>query len=149
MVGFGGLAADYRRRALVFGPLALGNLRSYTARQPLPGSISGRFGAYEVIAIVSAGADPVLSLPRSEWSTVGLIYDPRKFRDDGAYRIRDLDQVVHFTACRSHAFNHGVSQFDGGFVVTRRQCVHFLVTIPGRWTYPGEFPAAAPCGRTT
>jgi hypothetical protein len=145
MVGSGGLAADYRRRALVFGPLALGNLRTYTARQPLPGTVGGRSGAYEVIAIVSAGAEPVISLPRSEWSTVGLLYDPNKFRDDGAYRIRDLDQVVRFVACRSRSFNHGVSQFDGGFVVTRKQCVHFLVTIPHGRTYEGEFPAAAPC----
>jgi len=60
MVGFGGLAADYRRRALVLGPLALGNLRTYTPTQALPGTLNGRYGAYEVIAIVSAGATPVL-----------------------------------------------------------------------------------------
>lgn len=148
MVGSGGLSADYRQRALVFGPLALGNLRTYTAQQPgLPGTLDGRYGAFEVIAIVNAGADPVLSLPRLEWSTVGLLYDPNKFRDDGAYRVRDLDQAVRFRACKSRRFNHGVSQFDGGFVVARKQCVHFLVTNPGGRTYHGEFPAAAPCKR--
>ena len=36
MVGSGGLAADYRRRALILGPLALAGLRTYTARQSLP-----------------------------------------------------------------------------------------------------------------
>jgi hypothetical protein len=147
MVGFGGLAAGYRRRALVLGPLALGNLRTYTPTQALPGTLNGRYGAYEVIAIVSAGATPVLSLPRSEWATVGLLYDPDKFRSDGAYRLRDLDQVVRFSACKSRSFNHGVSQFDGGFVVTRKQCVHFQVAVPSGRTYDGEFPAAAPCGR--
>jgi hypothetical protein len=148
MVGSGGLPADYRRRALVFGPLALGDLRTYTAQQPgLPGTLGFRYGAFEVIAIVNAGADPVLSLPRSEWSTVGLLYDPNKFRDDGAYRIQDLDQVVRFRACESRTFNHGVSQFDGGFVVAHKQCVHFLVTVPGGRMYHGEFPAAAPCKR--
>ncbi len=132
---------------MIFGPLALGDLRTYTAREPLPGTLDGRYGAYEIIAIVTAGAQPVLSLPRSEWTTVGPIYDPNEFRTDGAYRIRDLEQVVRFRACRSPSFNHGVSQFDGGFVVSRPQCVHFTVTA-GRRTYRGEFPAAAPCPRT-
>jgi hypothetical protein len=145
-VGFRGLRPDWRRRALIFGSLAFADLREYTAGQPLPGRIGDRFGAYEIIAVVQAGAQPVLSLPRSEWSSVGLIYDPSKFRDDGAYRIRGLDQVVRFEACRSRTFNHGVSQFDGGFVVTRRQCVHFQVNSSGH-TYTGEFPAFAPCLR--
>lgn len=145
MAGIGGLAADYRRRALIFGPLALGNLRSYTAQQPLPAALHGRRGAYEVIAIVSAGTTPVLSLPGSEWSTVGLLYDPSKFRDAGAYRLRNLDQMVGFKACRAPSFNHGVSRFDAAFVVTTKQCVRFIVTVPGGRTYRGEFPAAAPC----
>lgn len=145
MVGFGGLARDYRSRALVYGPLALGNLRAYSAAQPLPPTLHGRHGAYEVIAIVTARARPVLALPRSEWPTVGLLYDPAKFRDDGVYRLQDLDQVVRFRACPRASFNHGVSQFDGGFVVTRPQCVHFTVTVAGERTYHGEFPAAAPC----
>lgn len=149
MVGSGGLSANYRRRALIFGPLALGNLRTYTADQSLPGQGAGRYGAYEVIAIVNAGATLVLSLPRSEWRTVGLLYDPRKFRDDGLYRIQDLAHVVRFRACESPSFNHGVSQFDGGFVVTHPQCVHFLVSTPSRRTYQGEFPAAAPCRRAS
>jgi hypothetical protein len=98
-----------------------------------------------VIAIVTAGGQPTRSLPRSEWATVGLLYDPSKFRSDGAYRIRDLDQIVRFRACRSPSFNHGVSQFDGGFVVSRPQCVHFTVAVPAGQTYRGEFPAAAQC----
>ncbi len=147
MVGYGGLAPDYRRRALVLGPLALGDLRTHSAREPLPSGTGGRYGAYKVIAIVNAGAKPTLSLPRSEWSTVGLLYDPAKFREDGAYSIGELDQVVHFRACRSRHFNHGVSQFDGGFVVSHSQCVHFLVSTPDGRTYRGEFPAAAACRR--
>lgn len=66
--------------------MALGDLRTYTAEQPLPPKVGGRYGAYEVIAIINAGTSPVLSLPRSEWPTVGLLYDPDKFRDDRAYR---------------------------------------------------------------
>jgi hypothetical protein len=146
-VGFGGLAADWRRRAVTFGPLSFPNLRQFTAHQTLPGTLNGRYGAYEIVAVVSAGATPVLSLPRSEWATVGLLYNPDKFRNDGAYRIRDMDQAVRFSACKSRSFNHGVSQFDGGFLVTHRQCVRFLVTIPNGPTYRGEFPAAAPCER--
>jgi hypothetical protein len=147
MVGSGGLAPGYRRRALILGPLALANLRSYSARQPLPEEVEGRYGAYEVIAIVNAGTAPTLTLPRSEWSTVGLLYDPAKFREDGAYRIQDLDQAVRFRACKAESFNDGVSQFDGGFVVSRRQCVRFTVSTPNGRTYEGAFPAAAPCSR--
>ena len=148
-VGFGGLAADWRRRAVTFGPLSFPNLRQFTAHDPLPGTLDGRYGAYEIVAVVSAGAMPVLSLPRSEWATVGLLYNPDKFRNDGAYRIQDMDQVVRFSACKSRSFNHGVSQFDGGFLVTRKQCVRFLVTIPNGPTYRGEFRAAAPCPRAS
>ena len=110
-VGFGGLTANYRRSAQL-RTWALGNLRTSTANQSLPGEIAGRYGAHEVIAIVNAGTTPVLSLPRPEWRTVGLLYDPRKFRNDGAYRIQDLAQVVRFCACESPSFNHGVSQLD-------------------------------------
>jgi len=103
MVGSGGLAAGYRRRALIFGPLALGNLRTYTAHQPLPGARDDRYYAYEVIAIIDAGAKPVLSLPRPEWPTVALLYEPNQFRSDGLYRIQGLDQVVRFTPARRGA----------------------------------------------
>ena len=145
MVGSGGLAAAYRRRALVLGPLALGNLRTYKPDQPLPGAVGPRRGAYEVIAIVKAGSAPVLTLPRTEWGTVGLLYDPAQFRDDGAYLLKDTMHTVRFRACTSARFNRGVSQFDGGFVVTRPQCVRVLVITPNGHRYEGEFPAAAPC----
>jgi hypothetical protein len=144
VVGHGGLAADYRTRALVLGPLALANVRTYRASQAPPGHVGGRYGAYEIIAVVRHGATVTLRLPRSEWATVGLLYDPNKFRDDGAYLIKNLAQAVRFQACSSASFNHGVSQFDGGFVITRPQCVHFTVTADGR-AFPGDFPAAAPC----
>lgn len=147
MVGFGGLRPGWRHSAGIYGPLAIASLRDLTPQQGPPGRLGDRYGAYELIAVVNAGADPALSLPRSEWSTVGLIYDPAKFRSDGAYRIEDLDQVVRFRACKSPRFNHGVSQFDGGFVVSHRQCVHFLVRVTGGSVYHGQFPAAAPCPR--
>jgi hypothetical protein len=144
MVGSGGLAADYRERALIVGPLALTNVRTYKASQGLPGHVGKRYGAYEIIAVVRYGATVTVRLRRSEWATVGLLYDPSKFRDDGAYLVKNMAQVVRLRACKSRSFNHGVSQFDGGFVVTRKQCVRFTVTANGR-TYAGEFPAAAPC----
>lgn len=143
-MGFGGLAVDYRKRALILGPLALGNVRTYAVSQPLPGHVGKRYGAYEIIAVVRHGATATIRLPRSEWATVGLLYDPSKFRGDGAYLIKDMAQVAQLQACESATFNHGVSQFDGGFVVTRPQCVHFTVTAGAR-IYKGKFPAAAPC----
>jgi hypothetical protein len=145
MVGSGGLAANYRRRALVLGPLALGGLRTYSPRTPLPPARGARRGAYEVIAILAAGADVTITIPRYERSTVALIYDPGKFRDDGLYRVADLDHTMRLVACRSRRFNHGVSQFDGGFVVTRPQCVRLRVATSSGRSYRGRFPAGAPC----
>ncbi|MGH2916416.1 MAG: hypothetical protein ACRDMX_15665 [Solirubrobacteraceae bacterium] len=102
-VGYGGLRVGWRRRALILGPLALADLRAYTARPPLPPALGDRRGGYEVIAVVTHGTRPVLSLPRADWSTVGLLYDPNKFRIDGAYRLSDMDQVVRFRACENPA----------------------------------------------
>src|SRR5947209_14642937 len=94
--------------------LASLGVRTYEASQPLPGHVGKRFGAYETIAVVRHGAEVTIRLPRSEWATVGLLYDPSKFRDDGAYLIKDMAQVARLEACKSASFNHGVSQFDGG-----------------------------------
>ena len=85
MVGSGGLAADYRHRALVLGPLALGNLRTYKPDQPLPGTVGPRRGAYEVIAIVKAGSAPVPTLPRTEW---GVAMPEEKCKSGGQRPIR-------------------------------------------------------------
>ena len=72
--------------------------------------------------MIGAGAVVTVAVPASERSYVGLIYDTSKFRDDGSYRIADLDWVVPFEACRDPRFNHGPSQFDGGMVVAGRRC---------------------------
>ena len=71
-------------------------------------------------------------MPAFERSYVGLIYDPSKFRDDGSYRIADLDWVVRFEACKNPRFNHGLSQFDGGIVVAGRRCFTLDFYIRGR-----------------
>ena len=84
-------STGYRHRALVLG---LGNLRSYKPDEPLPGAVGPRRGAYEVIAIVKAGSAPVLTLPRAEWRSVGLLYDPARFRDDGAYLPKNTTRAM-------------------------------------------------------
>jgi hypothetical protein len=60
-----------------------------------------------------------------------VIYDPAQFRDDGSYRIRDLDWVVRFEACKNPRFNHALSQFDGGIVVAGRRCFTLDFCIRG------------------
>jgi hypothetical protein len=134
---------------MIFGPLAFGNMRSFRANQPLPSRRRhGRheqFGAYEVIAILNATTSATVRIPPAERRTVALIYDPNKFKSNGWYRLRNLDHQVRFVACKSRNFNHGVSQFDGGFMVTTPQCVRFDVRVPGHKLYVGEFPAARPC----
>lgn len=114
-IGYGGVTRYSQSQALHVGPLALGALGSLTLASldpARPGQT--RFGALEDIAVIRAGAVVTVEVPRSERSYVGLIYDPSKFRDDGAYRVRDLDPAVRFEACKNARFNHGYSQFDGG-----------------------------------
>lgn len=131
-VGYGGVTRYSQSQALHVGPLALGALGSLTLASldpARPGQT--RFGALEDVAVIRAGAVVTVEVPRSEHSYVGLIYDPSKFRDDGAYRVRDLDPAVRFEACKNARFNHGYSQFDGGIVVAGRRCVTLDFYIRG------------------
>jgi hypothetical protein len=112
-----------------------------------------RFWALESIAVIEAGASVTVAVPasersyvESERSYVALIYDKSKFRDDGAYRIRDLDWVVRFEACKDPHFNHGISQYDGGVVVAERRCFTLDFYIQGRaGKIERRVPARARC----
>ncbi len=132
-VGFGGVTRYSRSQALDVGPLSLGALGTLTMASldvPRPGQM--RFGALEDIAVIKPGAVVTVAVPRSERSFLGLIYDPAKFREDGSYRIRDLDWVVRFEACKNPRFNHGLSQFDGGIVIAGRRCFTLDFYIRGQ-----------------
>jgi hypothetical protein len=111
-----GVTAESLHQALVVGPMSLGGLGSELTRRGLESQrgIDGRFLSLEAIAVVKAGSTVVLSVPRAERDRVALIYDKSKFRNDGLYRVGDLDFVVRFEACGDPAFNQGISQFDGG-----------------------------------
>jgi len=145
-VGFGGVTAESRRHALRVGPLSLGSLRTIEPPQ-LAGLGAGHQRNYplESIAVIDAGAVATIAVPASERRFVGLIYDQGKFRADGRYRVRDLDWVVRFEACKDTGFNHGLSQYDGGIVVAGRRCFHLdFWTAPRsprvRRTVPGDRP---------
>jgi hypothetical protein len=132
-VGYGGVSAYAQSQALRVGPISLGSLGTLTLAsldRLRPGQT--RFRALESIAVIEAGASVTVAVPRSQRSYVALIYDKSKFRDDGAYRIRDLDSVVRFEACKDPHFNHGVSQYDGGIVVAGRRCFTLDFYIQGR-----------------
>jgi hypothetical protein len=134
--------------SLIVGPISLGGLGSELAHTLLaqPRSSGGRYPALESIAILKAGTKVVLAIPRAERGAVALIYDKGKFREDGLYRVRDLDQVVRFEACRDPAFNHGISQFDGGIVVVGRRCFSldlYVAGMPRRLTR--RLPIGARC----
>jgi hypothetical protein len=122
--GKGGLSAQSYADSLVVGPIALGSLGNVPddvlPRRPAQAS---SFPAVESIAVLRAGSSVTVAIPSRERAFVGFIYDERKFRGDGLYRIDDLDHVVRFDACRDRRFNGGVSQFDGGIVVDGPRCV--------------------------
>jgi hypothetical protein len=143
--GTGGVTNVSRSDALSEGPVTLGGLRSLTPQSSKPVEQGGRFGSIESIVIVAAGHDATLTVPASERTTVGLIYDGAKFRADGAYDVSGLDWSTRFVACADKRFNGGVSQFDGGYVVTRQQCVLMKLKIDGASSRDFRFPAGAPC----
>jgi hypothetical protein len=132
-VGYGGVSKYSLDASTHVGPLWLGELGALPLAlldPARPGQT--RFGALEDIAVIKAGAVATVAVPRFERSYVGLIYDPSKFRDDGSYRIADLDWVVRFQACKDPRFNHGFSQFDGGVVVAGRRCFTLDFYIQGQ-----------------
>ncbi len=118
-----GLAGSTYRNSLRVGPLTLTNLKDAKAIEGLDPPIGGRYPALEAIAVLRAGNEVTVTVPARERSTVALLYDKSKFRDDGLYYVPELDSGVVFKACKDASFNRGVSQFDGGLVVTRRQCI--------------------------
>lgn len=132
-VGSGGVSRFSQSQALHVGPLSLGALATLSLGsldRARPGQT--RFGALEDIAVIRAGTVVTVAVPPLERSYVGLIYDPAKFRTDGAYRISDLDSVVRFQACKNPKFNHGHSQYDGGIVVAGCRCFTLDFYIRGQ-----------------
>jgi hypothetical protein len=146
-VGYGGVPAESRAAALRVGPISLGSLGAITRDQlPLARLGQSRFPALESIAVIEAGAAVTVAIPAHERQFVGFIYTQDKFRADGAYRIRDLDWVVRFQACRDPNFNKGIGQFDGGVVVAGRRCFHLDFYIDGRGgVVRRRVPATGPC----
>ena len=143
-----GVTAESLHQALVVGPISLGGLGSELARRGLESQrgVGGRFLSLEAIAVLKAGSRVVLSVPPAERDRVALIYDKSKFRGDGLYRVRDLDSVVKFEACRDPAFNQGISQFDGGIVVADRRCFSLDFYIEGdKAKITRRLPIAARC----
>jgi hypothetical protein len=148
-VGYGGVSQSSLQQALRVGPLSLGALRTLQLSQlsqSRPGQL--RFGAIESIAVIRAGGSVTVAVPASERRYVALIYDQNKFRNDGAYRISDLDSVVRFEACRDPHFNHGISQYDGGIVVVGRRCFTLDFYVSGqKGAARRRIPSTARCSR--
>jgi hypothetical protein len=148
-VGYGGVSRASLQQALRVGPLSLGALRTLQLSQlpkPRPGQV--RFGAIESIAVIRAGASVTVAIPPSERRYVALIYDQSKFRNDGAYRISDLNTVVRFDACKDPQFNHGISQYDGGIVIAGRRCFTLDFYISGqKGAVRRSVPSTARCSR--
>jgi hypothetical protein len=94
-------------------------------------AVRGDYPVLESIVELQAGATVILSVARDQRRDVALICDKSKFRDDGLYRIGNLDSVVRFQACKDLAFNNGISQFDGGIVVAHRRCFSLDFYIAG------------------
>lgn len=143
--GSTGLPPGYRRHARLVADVALGGLGDLSEQSEAAPSKGGRYGAIESIVVVPAGREVTITVPRGERTVVGLVYDTRKFRDDGLYRISELDSSFRFVACGDPDFNHGVSQFDGGYVVSGRRCVRIDVVIRGEPVRHVRFPVGARC----
>jgi hypothetical protein len=121
------------QQSLVVGPIRLGGLGAELTRSGLPQTrgVHGGYPVLEAIVTLEAAATVVLSVPPAERGYIALVYDKSKFRDDGLYQVRNLDSVVRFEACRDRAFNHGISQFDGGIVLASRRCFSLDFWVAG------------------
>lgn len=122
----GDLGAEWRRDAVIAGPVALVGARGYED-DPKRLFVSRKAGiatAHKVLAVV-LGDRPVLVSVRGP--NAALFYDPSKWGQSNRVPFRRGDKVTRFEPCIED--NQRGTQFNGGFLVRRPTCVQVRVQI--------------------
>jgi hypothetical protein len=125
---FGDLGADWRKDAVLAGPVAFVGARGYeddpkrsfVARGPRMAT------AQKVLAVVVGDRPVIVSVQTRD---AALFYDPSKWGQSNHVAFRRGDEVTRFEPCIGDAQRS--TQFNGGFLVRRPTCVAVRVQIEG------------------
>jgi hypothetical protein len=115
----GELRRGWRREGTVAaGPIAWPYVRATYAEQPrsLFAARRGRYRGQKALAVVDAAA--AVNVKVGARSPASVLYDPALFNDSNLYRLGDGAKSFTFRACSDEE-----TQFNGGFVVARAQCL--------------------------
>ena len=119
---YGELDPEWRKRAVVAGPLAL---LPYLERRP---ELFVPDAELKVIAVVRSGASVTLAVPEAERQRISLLYDSGGPRLNRLFRLSDGTSSVRFIACSRGR----ETQFNGGFFVRDAHCAAIEVWTEGR-----------------
>ena len=133
---YGELDPEWRKRAVVAGPLAL---LPYLERRP---ELFVPDAELKVIAVVRSGASVTLAVPEAERQRISLLYDSGGPRLNRLFRLSDGTSSVRFIACSRGR----ETQFNGGFFVRDAHCAAIEVWTRGART---RFAAGSPSASAT
>lgn len=123
---YGELGDEWRKSSIIVGRVAFVGARGYrdAPRRWFRPDDNGRYRTQKVMIQVENGDDVVVRVARRARKEAGLVYDPSLF--GRRLKIAATDYRVRFDVCSNIAENpHGaeVTQYNGGFVVSRARCV--------------------------
>jgi len=125
---FGELGRDWRKAAVIMGPIAFVGLRGWREGPDREfRSRHGRYPALKVLAIVTGDSVISVSIAHRDTDRVRMLYDPSVWRDHNLYPLDAGDTTTVFGPCRPHRS----TQFNGGFLVTGRTCATLEVSPGG------------------
>jgi hypothetical protein len=132
---YGDLGRDWRRQAVLAGPLAFAGIRE--GYRHVPSAPAGRSWPLKLLVVVEPGAVATVTIGARSRRFASLFYDTGPLPD----RVGDTVPIsagslgVRFEACtrphQGHAWNRG-TQFPGYFLVGGRRCVEVEVRLDAR-----------------
>jgi hypothetical protein len=138
-----------RRKDFIAGPVRFRGFRAYSrfaAREPrrdffeIPG---GHYRGLKFVTEVRAGADVTVAIGPASRDSAGLLFDLNGRSGPSGIRLRWSQRAVRFRACPAdrsasnprfyrRATVGPWTQFNGGFLFTRPQCLRLDVYVRGR-----------------
>src|SRR5437867_7125985 len=124
----GDLGSGWRKDAVILGPIGFlglgGASREPDASFRPQGSL---YHSLKALAVVSGDGAVTVSIDPADLDRVRLLYDPSSWDDSNLYPLDAGDRTTVFASCGKG----GTTQFNGGFLVTRRTCATLVVTVGG------------------
>lgn len=118
------------RTAVIAGPIAFIGLNG-DAQLPFRQlrAHSEEYIPVKVLAVVKAGWQVTVTVPRPERNSVALLYNPDEFSLGSPYPLSAGDPVVTFPNCggTQSSWDAG-TQFNGSLLVRRPMCLHLDIT---------------------